>query len=107
MIGKRRRWLAGTKAGTHSHPGKFGNLRIGQSVKQADIKTTPKEMRQMSAAGRLEMHAILFIIVLLLAAPLILYASPVIMYVLPFIRVGLGLSLFADHVRHQARTEKH
>ena len=53
------------------------------------------------------MHAILFIIVLLLAAPLILYASPLIMYVLPFILVGLGLSLFADYIRHQARTEKH
>ncbi len=49
------------------------------------------------------MHAILFIIVLLLAAPLILYASPLIMYVLPFILVGFGLSLFADHVRHNAR----
>ena len=53
------------------------------------------------------MHVTLFIIVLLLAAPLILYASPVIIYVLPFVVVGLGLSLFADYVRYKARTEQH
>lgn len=53
------------------------------------------------------MHAILFLIVLVLAAPLILYALPIIIYVLPFIIVGLGLSLFADHVRHQAKKVQH
>ena len=52
------------------------------------------------------MHALLFIGVLLLAAPLILYASPVIIYVLPFILIGLGLSLFADYVRPKARAAR-
>ena len=49
------------------------------------------------------MNAILFIVVLVLAAPLILYASPIIVYLIPIILVGLGLSLFADHVRHRER----
>ncbi len=53
------------------------------------------------------MHVTLFIIVLLLAAPLILYASPVIIYVLPFVVVGLGLSLFADYVRYKERRRQH
>ena len=53
------------------------------------------------------MYALLFIGVLLLAAQLILYAAPVIVYLLPFILVGLGLSLFADHVRRQERKVRH
>jgi inner membrane protein involved in colicin E2 resistance len=61
----------------------------------------------MSVAGRSKMYALLFIGVLLLAAPLILYASPVIVYLLPFILVGLGLSLFADYVRHKERAARH
>ena len=53
------------------------------------------------------MYALIFIGVLLLAAPLILYASPVIIYVLPFLLIGLGLSLFADYVRHKERAARH
>lgn len=51
------------------------------------------------------MHKILFFVALLLAAPLILYASPVIIYVVPFILLGLGLSLYADYIRHQERAK--
>jgi uncharacterized membrane protein YczE len=61
----------------------------------------------MSAAGRSKMNAILLIVVLLLAAPLLLYASPIIVYLLPIILVGLGLSLFADHIRRQERKIRH
>ena len=61
----------------------------------------------MSAAGRSKMNALLFIGVLILAAPLILYASPVIIYLLPFVLIGLGLSLFADHIRRQERKVRH
>lgn len=53
------------------------------------------------------MHAILFLVVLVMAAPLILYASPVIVYLLPFVLIVLGLSLFADHIRHEARAGRH
>ena len=53
------------------------------------------------------MNALLFIGVLLLAVPLILYASPVIIYLLPFFLIGLGLSLFADHIRRQERKVRH
>jgi len=53
------------------------------------------------------MNALLFIGVLILAAPLILYASPVIIYLLPFVLIGLGLSLFADHIRRQERKVRH
>ena len=48
------------------------------------------------------MQVLLFFVVLVLAVPLIVFASPIIIYVVPFILVGLGLSLFADHVRHEA-----
>ena len=61
----------------------------------------------MSAAGRSKMHVLQFCIVLVLAAPFILYAAPVIIYVGPFILVGLGLSLFADYIRHQERNLRH
>jgi hypothetical protein len=53
------------------------------------------------------MHAILFLVVLVMAAPLVLYASPVIVYLVPFILLGLALSFFADHVRHEASTARH
>ena len=53
------------------------------------------------------MNQLLFFIVLVFAAPLILYASPVLIYLVPFIILGLGLSLFADYIRHQERTARH
>ena len=53
------------------------------------------------------MNALLFIGVLILAVPLILYASPVIIYLLPFVMIGLGLSLFADHIRRKERKARH
>jgi len=61
----------------------------------------------MSAAGRPIMKVVLFVVVLVLAAPLILYASPLFIYVVPFILAGLGLSLFADYIRHQERASRH
>jgi len=53
------------------------------------------------------MKVVLFVVVLVLAAPLILYASPLFIYVVPFILAGLGLSLFADYIRHQERASRH
>lgn len=53
------------------------------------------------------MNLTLFFIVLVIAAPLILYASPLIIYVVPFILLGLGLSIFADYIRHQERAARH
>lgn len=53
------------------------------------------------------MQVILFFIVLLLAAPLILFASPLLVWVAPLVLIGLGLSLFADYIRHQEKTIRH
>jgi hypothetical protein len=64
-------------------------------------------LRQMAVAGRMVMHLILLLFVLIIAAPFILYAIPIIIYVVPFILVGLALSCMADFFRHRWTTARH
>jgi hypothetical protein len=61
----------------------------------------------MAVAGRMVMHIILLLFVLLITAPFILYALPVIIYVGPFILVGLALSCMTDFFRHHSTTARH
>ncbi len=61
----------------------------------------------MAVAGRMVMHFVLLLFVLIIAAPFILYALPIIMYVVPFILVGLALSCMADFFRHHSTTARH
>ena len=103
---KNQAWL-GLSGYTQRYPWTFGILRIGWSANRMDIKTIPQGKATDISRGEVKMHAILFIVVLLLAAPLILYASPVIIYLLPFVLIGLGLSLFAEYVRRKDRAARH
>lgn len=49
------------------------------------------------------MGVLLFLFVLLIAAPFILYALPLILYVLPFIVAGLAMSYMADRMHLHVR----
>ena len=61
----------------------------------------------MAVAGRMVMHIILLLFVLIIAAPFILFAMPIIIYVVPFILAGLVLSCMADFFRHHSITARH
>jgi hypothetical protein len=61
----------------------------------------------MAVAGRMVMHIILLLFVLIIAAPFILYALPIIIYVVPFILAGLALSCMTDFFRHHSITARH
>ena len=45
------------------------------------------------------MQFVLFVLVLILASPLIIFAAPLILYVLPLVVVGLLISYFLDDRR--------
>jgi len=53
------------------------------------------------------MQLILFLVVLVIAAPLILYMGPVFLYMVPLIAIGLVFSFLNKCVRHASRTSAH
>jgi hypothetical protein len=50
----------------------------------------------------LKMQFVLFILVLILASPLIIFAAPLILYVVPLIIAGLLISYFLDEKQNRA-----
>ena len=53
----------------------------------------------VATRGSLKMQFVLFVLVLILASPLIIFAAPLILYVLPLVVVGLLISYFLDDRR--------
>jgi len=61
------------------------------------------ETNAAATRGSLKMQFVLFILVLILASPLIIFAAPLILYVVPLVIAGLLISYFLDEKRAGAQ----